>query len=312
LVLEAPAHIRAPQFVCLSCEHVFVSRKGPRYSRDEAVTAVASSRSFSEALRKLGMRPAGGNHATLKKYVEEWGLSTTHFDPAALRVEHLRRLGASTRRPLHEILVEKSTYNRGCLKRRLYEERLKERLCELCGQDEVWRGRRMTLILDHINGVANDNRLENLRIVCPNCAATLDTHCGRNQDRTCPVCRQTYRPKRYEQRYCSHACFAQSNAGTPRPGQRKIVTHNGHTRRVVRPPYRRLLQEIDETSYCAVGRKYRVSDNAIRKWVRQYERERGLAVLVRARHAAGFRARLGRRAVWGHYAQHAHRLQPEA
>ena len=132
----------------------------------------------------------------------------------------------------------------------------------------------MTLILDHINGVANDNRLENLQIVCPNCAATLDTHCGRNQDRVCPQCRQTYRPRRYEQRYCSHACFARSNVGVPRPNRRKTVVVDKRECRVERPPYRQLLAEIEATSYCAVGRKYGVSDNAIRKWVRQYRRER--------------------------------------
>lgn len=50
----------------------------------------------------------------------------------------------------------------------------------MCGQGEEWNGKKMSLILDHINGVHNDNRLENLRIVCPNCNATLDTHCGKN------------------------------------------------------------------------------------------------------------------------------------
>ncbi len=77
------------------------------------------------------------------------------------------------------MLVADSTYSRGALKRQLYAAGLKQRQCELCGQDESWRGRKMALILDHINGVATDNRIENLRIVCPNCAATLDTHCGR-------------------------------------------------------------------------------------------------------------------------------------
>jgi hypothetical protein len=121
------------------------------------------------------MRAAGGNHRTLKKYVELWGIPVDHFDPSLIR-----RQALATRKitPLEEILVEGSTYSRGSLKRRLYAAGLKQRRCEICGQGELWRGFRMALILDHVNGVATDNRLENLRIVCPNCAATLDTHLG--------------------------------------------------------------------------------------------------------------------------------------
>jgi hypothetical protein len=77
------------------------------------------------------------------------------------------------------VLVERSSYPRKDVKRRLFAEGLKEPRCELCGQGEIWRGRPMAMILDHINGVRDDHRLQNLRIVCPNCAATLDTHCGR-------------------------------------------------------------------------------------------------------------------------------------
>ena len=58
-----------------------------------------------------------------------------------------------------------------------YKEGIKKRKCELCGQGEEWNGKHMSLILDHINGNPNDNRLENLQIVCPNCNATLPTHC---------------------------------------------------------------------------------------------------------------------------------------
>ena len=78
---------------------------------------------------------------------------------------------------LEEILVERSTSVSQKLKARLYEAGLKQRACERCGQDEVWGGRRIGLILDHMNGVRDDNRLENLQIVCPNCAAALETHC---------------------------------------------------------------------------------------------------------------------------------------
>jgi hypothetical protein len=110
-----------------------------------------------------------------------------------------------TRIPLAERLREGSSYHRGHLKRRLFEEGYKERACESCGQGEVWRGRQMALILDHINGVRNDNRLENLRILCPNCAATLDTHCGRKNrllPRRCLRCDREFQPADGRQRYC--------------------------------------------------------------------------------------------------------------
>ncbi len=237
-----------------------MSRAGPRYSESDAREAVRASISFSDALRRLGMRPAGGNHMTLKKYTQIWGISTAHFDPAAARVP---------RRPavaLETVLVTHSTYSRRSLKKRLYAEGLKQRTCELCGQDEQWQGRRMALILDHINGVATDNRLENLQIVCPNCAATLDTHCGRNvlRSRECLVCHEPFEPTDRRQRHCSRSC-----SGRTEPNRLRAVA----ARRVERPPYDQLVREVAATSWSAVGRKYGVSDNAVRKWVRWYEAE---------------------------------------
>src|SRR5690349_1658330 len=122
-----------------------------RYDKPTLTRVIAQSQSFSDALRRLGLRAAGGNHATIKKYAEQWGIGTSHFGHEPPPV-HLAR----PRIPLSEILVERSTYHRGHLKRRLYEEGIKLPRCEMCGQDEVWRGRPMALVLDHINGVPND------------------------------------------------------------------------------------------------------------------------------------------------------------
>jgi hypothetical protein len=235
-------------------------RKGPRYSEEEAKAAVAASLCYTEVLRRLGMRAAGGNHRTIRKYVEDiWRIPTDHFDP------DVARRAPGPRVPLALVLVEGSGYQRRALKRRLYEVGLKQRCCELCGQGEIWNGRRMSLILDHVNGVWNDNRLENLRIVCPNCNATLDTHCGKllrkpRERGSCELCGAEFEKKYRRQRFCSRRCGV----------RRTSAAH----RRVERPPYERLMSEIEETSYLAVGRKYGVSDNAIRKWVRAYERER--------------------------------------
>lgn len=134
-----------------------------RYTDEEARQAIANSYSWSEALRKLGYCHTGANPRTLKKRAREWGISTEHFDRYARLRDAARRLSP----PLEEILVRGSTYSQAALKRRLYEAGLKRPQCELCGQDENWRGRRMSMILDHVNGVRDDNRLENLRIVCP-------------------------------------------------------------------------------------------------------------------------------------------------
>jgi hypothetical protein len=253
-------------------DHLPKGRAGaaPRYTREQAAEAIAASRSWSEALRRLDYCHTGGNAKILKQRAAGWAISTAHFDPYAASSEALKREA----KPLDEVLVVGSTYSRSSLKRRLFETGLKERRCEMCGQDEFWNGRRMSLILDHINGIRDDNRLENLRIVCPNCAATLDTHCGKKrrgppiEPRPCVRCSSVFMPRNRVQRYCSRYCGTRwDRTGKPIPGARKVE----------RPPHEQLLREVQEHGYLGVGRRYGVSDNAVRKWLRAYERERALA-----------------------------------
>lgn len=229
-------------------------------------SAIAQAECWSDVLRSLGYAPKGHNYRTVKRYVAEWGISTDHFDPNVGR----RRAAHSRKMPLDQALVENSTYPRGRLKRRLLAAGLKEPYCELCGQGEIWRGRWMSLVLDHINGIPNDNRLVNLRLVCANCAATLDTHCGRNvpRRRRCPGCGGSFAPRNMQHRYCSMDCWggvaSKLYKGIPHPNQRKVP----------RPSHDQLMEDLSTMSYCAVGRKYGVSDNAVRKWIRWYEEAR--------------------------------------
>jgi hypothetical protein len=200
----------------------------------------------------------------LRKYVDEvWQIPTTHFDPEAVRLARSRPRPA----PLDEVLVQGSTYSRAKLKHRQYDEGLKSRQCEICGQGEEWRGSRISLILDHINGTPDDNRVDNLRIVCPNCAATLDTHCARKnrahvEPRGCKRCGEPFVPKRPSQRYCSVECGRRSS------GNREPQLER---RKVRRPPHLQLVAELEADGFLAVGRKYDVSGNAVRKWLRAYE-----------------------------------------
>ena len=83
--------------------------------------------------------------------------------------------------PLDEILSgQHPTYQTHKLRLRLIKEGIKEQRCEICGTSH-WQGQQLSLILDHINGVNDDHRIENLRIICPNCDSLLPTFCGRNK-----------------------------------------------------------------------------------------------------------------------------------
>ncbi len=255
----------------------------PRWTEQQLREAVAMADSFSDVLRHFGLRTAGGNHAALKLWIERWDISVAHFTYGGGRLAR----GSSAVLGLQEILAEHSRYSRRRLKKRLYDEGFKTPRCELCGQGEEWNGHRMSLILDHVNGVHDDNRLGNLRIVCPNCNATLPTHCGKNvpgarDPCACSYCEQSFQPRRPGQRYCTRACYARSLQG-PRPAGRWVE----------RPPYEQLLEEIATSSWSAVGRRYGVSCNAVRKWVQMEQRLRAEAVEVEGAGRAEAMARAG-------------------
>lgn len=83
--------------------------------------------------------------------------------------------------PLSDVLVENSAYPRHCLKKRILDNNLIKYECACCGLGPVWQGKPMPLILDHKNGVNNDNRIENLRFVCSNCDTQLPTYKSKNR-----------------------------------------------------------------------------------------------------------------------------------
>lgn len=219
----------------------------PPFSESALRAAVEQSLTWAGTLRLLGYQPKGANYRTLQRWVKEWQISTDHFDPNAAR----GRATTKRAKPLEEVMVANSTYRRGQLKDRLFAAGLKQRVCEPCGQGEIWNGRRMALVLDHINGVANDHRLQNLQIVCANCGATLEPHCGRNvpRERICPGCGQSFAPKNIRHRHCSQECwgtvYSKRKLGVPQP----------HLRRVERPSYEELMEDVRSMSMLAVGRK---------------------------------------------------------
>lgn len=152
-----------------------------RWSDDQLRAAVANSESYAAAIRKLGLIPAGGNYDAVQRRIRELGLDTSHFAGAAAIA---RRFVTRKVIPLEHVLVADRWASSKNLKKRLFRAGLKSAACELCGWAQQARDGRIPVELDHINGDKNDNRLENLRILCPNCHSLQPTHRGLNKARS--------------------------------------------------------------------------------------------------------------------------------
>lgn len=150
-----------------------------KWSQEELQRSLKKSRSLGQLLTFLGLRPVGGNYAQIKKYLQEAGLDYSH-----LRGRSWEKGLKRPFRPilsLAEILIDGSSFQSFKLKRRLFDTGLKEKSCEMCGWAEYTPEGYLPLELDHINGIHTDNRLENLRVLCPNCHSLQPTHRGRSK-----------------------------------------------------------------------------------------------------------------------------------
>ena len=151
-------------------------RKGYKSTDEEFVEAIKTCQSIREVLLKLNLKAAGGNYKCFHDRIKELDISIDHFtDPKVWN----KGKTFGPKRSLDEYLngIPIQSYK---LKNRLLSEGLKQHKCECCGITE-WNGKPAPIELDHINGNHHDNRLENLRILCPNCHAQTDTYRGKNK-----------------------------------------------------------------------------------------------------------------------------------
>lgn len=147
--------------------------------------AVKNSRSYRQVLADLGLRKAGGNYAQIKKYIKEYKLDIKHFKGRGWNKG--LHFPFQPKIPLEKILVRSSDFQSYKLKKRLFIANLKPQYCEECGWAKKTKDGYLPLELDHINGDRYDNRLKNLRILCPNCHSLTQNHRGRKgKQQQCP------------------------------------------------------------------------------------------------------------------------------
>ena len=135
---------------------------------------IKESDNINQICKKLGKKPTNTNYAFIKKIINKYNINVSHFTAEKTDRKCIRYTD-------DEIFCINSPYtNSNSLKNRLIKNNLKNNKCEICG-NTMWNGVNIQLEIHHINGIHNDNRLENIILICPNCHATTENYCGRNK-----------------------------------------------------------------------------------------------------------------------------------
>ena len=203
--------------------------------------AIAENISIAGVIKSLNISISGGNYLLVKKWIKTYKLDNSHFTSRAGHKQPAKYLLEDK----DKVLTDNSWHSTSLIKSFIKRYKLLEEKCE-CGLTNSWKGKPLVLRLDHINGKRNDHRLENLRFICPNCDSQSDTYCGRN------VKKSTV-PQQWVSR---------ESLGLPLLHQETKIDW---------PSNEVLLERLKTTSFLALGRELGVSDNAIRKRLRNHK-----------------------------------------
>lgn len=238
------------------------------------ISIVNSSKSRMEILLKLGYTNSGGSYSSLNERLDRLGLldkvnCVSKQNMISKGKRNFDKFNKKNSIKLEDILV-KSTVKLGShYKNRILHSKVIGDVCYECGIGVVWNDKDLVLQIDHINGDPTDHRIENLRLLCPNCHSQTGNFSGRNlkskKEYKCSLCGN-------EVSKCNRSNLCRSCASKSR--KNSII--------VVCPKKDTLISDIlhENSNLCAVGRKYKVSDNTIRKWMKNYNITRANILLL--------------------------------
>lgn len=225
-----------------------------KFTKKELEQIVSECYSYRELAKRVGYVSIGNNAKTIRRRLDQFNISTEHFTG--------RGKGREARDE-ENIFCENSTATQSTLRKWYIKGQYTDYKCAICGLPPIWNGKELTLTLDHIDGNNKNNVLSNLRWICPNCDRQLPTFAGRNHK-----ARATYikeKTKTETNNYCIDCGIEISKSAT-----RCTECANKNRQIATRPTKEVLYQELCESNFSAVGRKYGVTDNAIRKWCASY------------------------------------------
>jgi len=220
-----------------------------KWTDTQLIDAVNNSGSIGETIERLGLCVSGGSYGTIKRAVERLSLDTFHFGPNNYRYDNKKI-------SMEDILVKNSNYH-GDLRKRIIDDELLEYRCAICGQNPEWNGLPLTLTLDHINGDHTDNRIRNLRFVCPNCDVQLPTFGGKNKPKTKSI------------NTCIDCGVEISRNNTERCVPCEHVRRRVFVNRTDKtwPTKSELISMAENLGYEGTGRELGVSGNAVKKHI---------------------------------------------
>jgi Zn finger protein HypA/HybF involved in hydrogenase expression len=213
---------------------------------------VKASKTFTEILKKCDLENKGGNINTVKRRIEKEKLDSSHIvrglgHNKGKFFEHKR---ISLQQAMDRFFIKDGKSQRGCLIKLIKRYNLLDNKCHECGIRDIWNSKKLSLQLDHANGDGNDNRLENLRFLCPNCHSQTSTFAGR----------------KLRVKYSCNKCKKSTK------GFSDICSECSHfeRRKVEWPSKENLEKDLENNTMLSVGKKYGVSDNTVRKWMKHY------------------------------------------
>lgn len=207
---------------------------------------VHQSNSIADICRRFKFGIKGGTYTAIKKRIETEKIDTSHFQPL-----HRAKWASYVTKDVFLSRLQKHTsLNRDFVKRKLIEFDLVKNQCVECSMGTIWNNKPLVLHLDHINGDGLDYRLENLRLLCPNCHTQTSTFAGRKM-------------KKY---YRCSVCGNQT-AGY---GERCFDCGQVSRRKIIRPSKVELERMVLELPMTKIAKQFGVSDNAVRKWCKSY------------------------------------------
>ena len=225
-----------------------------KYTKDEFIAAVQKSCTIRETLLLLDLHPAGGSYQVFHRNVKLWGVDTSHFVTSRAGGRFAGQTPVPFRRPLEDYLSNLFPIQSLKLKKRLFAEGYLTKKCNICGLSQ-WLNDPIPLELHHIDGNHENNNLDNLSVLCPNCHAMTESHRKRKDAKSKELV--------YNLRHLGKC----ATCGVPVSGASKYCrTCAGKaSQRAAYPSPDDLYQEVCRDGYEATGRKYGVTGNAIKR-----------------------------------------------